>query len=328
MWARLSGGPLHLKEDETKPQLPNGRSFTDIVEGRDNYKIVSGLKGAQFRYNKFSESSSGEEGFQDQGPLLIEDDAIRRNRVDRGRILMLYPFLKASPKRINLVFKGETFDIILEEDKQPINSSWFKEFLSLRSKLVNSNLNSSSNWEGFFQNLGKDVSDYFFDCEAPKRGFSPVYSSRQVMGIRSVDKGKGAWTKKAKVRKVITYNKTTKVNLGKRNGDVVRRESKSFYSTSSNIKGFLWKGECSRRRLSVGPQSPFLDLILNAHPRLSSNGLDISGGKTHGEDVCRPGGTETVPNAFVTKAHRPVRTKAHSPTSISPSSVEGSSEKV
>ncbi|KAK4855754.1 hypothetical protein QYF36_010531 [Acer negundo] len=131
---------------------------------------------------------------------------------------------------------------------------------------------------------GKDVGDIFFDCATPNRRFigsmqasgkangagidvgKPVQPFLEVNGNRCIDKEKGSWIKKARVKRRIIYDKTAKVVLDKRDCGVVRREdSKSSSSTSSDSKGIVWMGECSRSRLYVGPQSLSLDLILKTH---------------------------------------------------------------
>ncbi|KAK4860582.1 hypothetical protein QYF36_026624 [Acer negundo] len=188
--------------------------------------------------------------------LRIENETIKRNRLYKGCILMSFPLSNIIPNKINLMIKWEAFDVMLEEDKQLIISSWFDELLGLRSKPWNSNLNSPSKSkqarsqaDGVCINVCKGV--------VQKRGFptaakqiwvqshtfcqpalQPVQSFPEVIGNRSAEKGKGIWIKKAK------------------------------------------KGESSRGRLYVGPQSPSLDLIIKAHPRPSPEGFVANGGKS------------------------------------------------
>ncbi|KAI9201355.1 hypothetical protein LWI28_022063 [Acer negundo] len=76
--------------------------------------------------------------------LRIENETIKRNRLYKGCILMSFPLSNIIPNKINLMIKWEAFDVMLEEDKQLIISSWFDELLGLRSKPWNSNLNSPS----------------------------------------------------------------------------------------------------------------------------------------------------------------------------------------
>ncbi|KAI9201625.1 hypothetical protein LWI28_026361 [Acer negundo] len=242
--------------------------------------------------------------------LRIENETIKRNRLDKGRILMSFPLSNIILNKINLMIKWEAFDVMLEKDKQLIISSWFDELLGLRSKPWNSNLNSPSKWEGFLQGSGNMEEDVLSDCEAPcRRVFGskqarsqadgPVQSFPEVIGNRSAEKGKGIWIKKAKVKKRIIYNKTVKVNLDRKKGDGVRKvDSKSCTSTSSDFRGFLWNGESSRGRLYVGPQSPSLDLIIKAHPRPSPEGFVAKGGKVQFEDFCGPGGSENLHKAL------------------------------
>ncbi|KAK0571113.1 hypothetical protein LWI29_011297 [Acer saccharum] len=96
-------------------------------------------------------------------------------------------------------------------------------------------------------------------------------------GKKKVDKGKGSWIKKVKAKPVITYDKTARVDLDKRLSEVDGLEiSKSEFSTSTESGPLLWKGECSKRCLSNGPQSPSLEQVLLAHSGTLSNGQDDS----------------------------------------------------
>ncbi|KAK4835755.1 hypothetical protein QYF36_014135 [Acer negundo] len=102
------------------------------------------------------------------------------------------------------------------------------------------------------------------------------YTTDQVDKIL-VDKGKGTWFKKARVKAVAIHDRSAKLDLDKRGRVAVEKvAAKSPLSTSfssSNDSLIRWKGECSRRRESAGLQSPSLDQVLVAQPRLTSRSL-------------------------------------------------------
>ncbi|KAK4848198.1 hypothetical protein QYF36_010255 [Acer negundo] len=64
---------------------------------------------------------------------------------------------------------------------------------------------------------------------------NPIHINHSPLGGKEmVDKGKSSWIKKAKVKAMVIYDKTAKIDLEKRRREVGRMEStKSFNSTSS-----------------------------------------------------------------------------------------------
>ncbi|KAK3199334.1 hypothetical protein Dsin_022749 [Dipteronia sinensis] len=136
-------------------------------------------------------------------------------------------------------------------------------------------------------------------------------------GRRLADKGKGTWIKKFRVKARTICDKTAKINLDKRREEVGRTETvKSFYSTSSEDDSLerqiselqLCKGECSRRRLYSGPQSPSLDQVLVAHSSFHSEGLATRGRKEYSVTMCGFDGEGPWP---ITNVSQPHSTSSH-----------------
>ncbi|KAK1553806.1 hypothetical protein Q3G72_003857 [Acer saccharum] len=240
-------------------------------------------------------------------PLCIEEDTILKRRVDRGRMLMSIPLDKDCPKKIKIFFKGEAKIVSLIEDQNPTSLSWIEEVLEIRNS---SKLNLASDGYGrgvedapsdleahdeggseydskaeigSRQDGGKDfqvrkLADNQSLCTGNKKKGMGTQKSTYLTpssGKKKVDKGKGSWIRKVRAKPVITYDKTARVDLEKRLSEVGGFDfSKSESSTSTESGPPLWKGECSKRCLSNGPQSPSLDQVLLAHSRNLSNGQD------------------------------------------------------
>ncbi|KAK2640723.1 hypothetical protein Ddye_022486 [Dipteronia dyeriana] len=99
----------------------------------------------------------------------------------------------------------------------------------------------------------------------PVGSLGPSYCNMEI-------NGKSLW--KAKVKAMAIYDKTTKLDLQKKEEQVDGKETgKSGFSTSCEDstdsftkEGLMWRGECSRLRV-VGPQSPSSDQTYLAHQR-------------------------------------------------------------
>ncbi|KAK0573818.1 hypothetical protein LWI29_014031 [Acer saccharum] len=173
------------------------------------------------------------------------------------------------------------------EDPNSISMAWIEDFMDLRSLLSNSNPLPDSVVKGSLKaqvdgvsKSGTEAGD--FEVRNPK----PT-NQTPLIGKKKVDKGKGSWIKKARVKTVAIYDKTARIDLDKRLSEACGKEiSKSEFSTSSESDLHMWKGEYSRRCFSGGLQSSSLDQILKAHSKSPSNGQDSKGAGLL--DGCRP----------------------------------------
>ncbi|KAI9157445.1 hypothetical protein LWI28_022709 [Acer negundo] len=214
-------------------------------------------------------------------PLLVEDDYVRKYRMGKGCILVLLPAKKVGPYKLSVVIKGVIFMVRIDEDPKLIESNWINNYLGLRRRSPHSNLNFLPRKEGGKRNSGQKyphkngMVGEMGKSRQDNHAFAK-YTTDQVDKIL-VDKGKGMWFKKARVKAVAIHDRSAKLDLDKRGRVAVEKvAAKTTLSTSfssSNDSLIRWKGECSRRRESAGLQSPSLDQVLVAQPRLTSRSL-------------------------------------------------------
>lgn len=214
---------------------------------------------------------------------------------------MALPLDSLCPNQIKIIFNGDVSYVTLVEDLNPISSNWIEDFLDLRSSFSKpqSNLNPWLDLEGSISDSGKNdrevplvsnalIAGVLGNEEAIYHGVREEFHYSKMIGQQSsifknvgnlttsnlipsadnrkVEKGKGSWVKKTKVKANASYDRTTGINLEKRLNEVGGSGfSKSLTSTSFESDCHVWKGECSRRYFSSGSQSPSLAQVQTAH---------------------------------------------------------------
>ncbi|KAK1582334.1 hypothetical protein Q3G72_014056 [Acer saccharum] len=223
-------------------------------------------------------------------PLLLDEDTLRRRRLDRGRMLVALPLDKTVPNKIKSMINGEVVYVALVEDKNPMSSGWINEFLELKCQLPNSNISPET--EAFIHKVGVDNGKGYSHFEAYKVGVlgeeAATCQGGRILGMEGkvagqqrtsgrvkdclvgnlnpdthilsggnmkIDKGKGSWVKKA-MKPRTSYDRSAKIDLEKRLSEV---GGKGFSKSSSSDSTFLgWKGECSRRQ---GPRRKCVEFL-------------------------------------------------------------------
>ncbi|KAK3200313.1 hypothetical protein Dsin_023728 [Dipteronia sinensis] len=65
-------------------------------------------------------------------PLFVEEDMVLRNRLDRGRILVLIPGNKSVTCDVKVVMENGSFLVTLKEDEMEVDFFWIEKFLDLQ----------------------------------------------------------------------------------------------------------------------------------------------------------------------------------------------------
>ncbi|KAK3223404.1 hypothetical protein Dsin_010429 [Dipteronia sinensis] len=64
-------------------------------------------------------------------PLLVEEDTLKRRRLDRAMVLVLMPYSVRCPEKIKVVIGNRPFSVLSMEDQAPVNFTWLSRWLGL-----------------------------------------------------------------------------------------------------------------------------------------------------------------------------------------------------
>ncbi|KAK1575338.1 hypothetical protein Q3G72_004588 [Acer saccharum] len=105
--------------------------------------------------------------------LLVEENTVKQNRFDRGKVLILVPHGKDCVGRLEVVVDKKVFQVSVEVDKSPIELKWLEDHLGLDS------------------NEGGSSSIPFQESQFKSRGyFANVPSTNSSSSARVVEYGK------------------------------------------------------------------------------------------------------------------------------------------
>ncbi|KAK0602623.1 hypothetical protein LWI29_035330 [Acer saccharum] len=266
---------------------PDNKLFTKVLHKGDVFVFPVGLIHFQFNIGKTNAVAFAALSSQNPGVITIANAVFKSDPPINPDVLAKAFQLDqnvACPKKIKIFINGEAKIVSLVEDPSPIPLSWIEEVLEIRSSVTNLPDAVGSTY-GFGRQIGKvpskieahEVGGSKYGSKAGNKvEDTPKPTNQTPLGCkRKVDKGKGSWIKKARAKPIVTYNTSARIDLDKRLADASGVEiSNSGFSSSSDSSSLLWKGECSKRGVSNGPQSPSLDLVLKAHSGNISNGQD------------------------------------------------------
>ncbi|KAK1554729.1 hypothetical protein Q3G72_016476 [Acer saccharum] len=80
-------------------------------------------------------------------PLMLEEDTMKKSRLDRGRVLISIPLDGKCMEKIKVQFRSRLFELSIVEEKAQVDRGWIRNFLGLRYGDLDSNSNSSSESE-------------------------------------------------------------------------------------------------------------------------------------------------------------------------------------
>ncbi|KAK1575591.1 hypothetical protein Q3G72_006747 [Acer saccharum] len=78
-------------------------------------------------YMKLVKETDGE-------PLFVDEDVVLRNRLDKGRILVLISSIKSIPCDVKVVIENCSFLVKLKEDEMKVDFLWIERFLDLQKR--------------------------------------------------------------------------------------------------------------------------------------------------------------------------------------------------
>ncbi|KAK1577181.1 hypothetical protein Q3G72_019617 [Acer saccharum] len=213
-------------------------------------------------------------------PLLVEADTVLKNRLDRGKVLVMKdPSLKV-PQVVNVQTDHGTFLVSLSEDGNLVEMAWINQHLGILNEDLNLNppaenadsleeletvtvqkVKGKKGGAGHVRKVDRDKSlnlDLQSNHRAWTRGevreerggsqnFSDVRKEKnlkEAYSLKTPEKGKGSWVRKSKVKPLGFCVNNAKLVIGKSRSDLGRgaTDEDSSWTSSEAESGEVRKG--------------------------------------------------------------------------------------